>query len=270
MLGLKKFLRENKKTIIISIIILICSIAIAFGVYEQITTQSETEKQDNNYADLKSNFKDIFTNTINKEVTAKMNINYEELIYCEYNLADKKEGKYNINAKIPAFKGESDTIKKINSQIYNTFSKEIIAFVKNEDKNVSYNLDYVAYVNNNIISLVIMCKYKNGSTPQKVMIETYNYDIENDKLLEIEDVINYKKLNKEEMQKKVKEEIKKENKQMKSIAEQGYNIYIRNEELDVYEIENTPNFFLGKNNYLYLVYAYGNNEYTSEYDLVIF
>lgn len=276
MLKLKYFFKKNKLLIMIVAIILICSIAIAFGVYAQITNRSaikaENKKNQNDYEELKNNFQEIFTNTINKEATAKLNINYEDILYCEYDILDKKDGKYDIEAKIPAFKGETETLKEINSNIYNKFAKEIITFVKNGDANVSYNLDYVAYVNNDIISLVIMCKYKNGANPQKIIVETYNYDIENDKLLEIEDIINYKKLNKEEMQKKVKEEIKKENNQMKNIAEQGYNVYLRDENSKIYEIKNTPNFFLGKNNYLYLVYAYGNDEetYTSEMDLVIF
>ena len=104
-----------------------------------------------------------------------------------------------------------------------------------------------------------MCKYKNGTNPQRRIIQTYNYDIEKDKLL-----------NKEEIEKTVQEEIKKVNNQMKNINNQGYNVYLRDEDSEIYKIENTSNFFLGKNNYLYLVYAYGNNNYTSEMDLVIF
>ena len=72
------------------------------------------------------------------------------------------------------------------------------------------------------------------------------------------------------MQKKVKDEIKMINNQMKNINDQGYNIYLRDQDSEIYNIDNTPNFFIGKNNYLYLVYAYGNNEYTSVIDLVIF
>ena len=38
----------------------------------------------------------------------------------------------------------------------------------------------------------------------------------------------------------------------------------------MYNVENTTEFFLGKDNFLYLIYAYGNDNYTSELDLVIF
>lgn len=275
MLKLKYFLQENKMLIVIISIILICSIAIAIGVYAQITNRGFTgNKNDNetdtNYEDLKNNFEDIFTNNINKEATAKLNINYDELLYCRYNIKEEKSGKYNIDAKIPEFKGESEVIQNINKEIYDTFAGEIIKIANTATVYTTYNLDYVAYVNNNVISLVIMCKYKNGTNPQRRIVQTYNYDIEKDKLLNIEDIINYKSLNKEEIEKTVQEEIKKVNNQMKNINNQGYNVYLRDEDSEIYKIENTSNFFLGKNNYLYLVYAYGNNNYTSEMDLVIF
>ena len=115
-----------------------------------------------------------------------------------------------------------------------------------------------------------MCKYKDGVNAQRRIVQCYNYDVENDKLLNIDDIIVYKNLDKKEMQEKVNEEIDRVNKQMKGINEQGYNVFLRDETSSIYKIENTPNFFLGKNNYLYLVYAYGNNNYTSEIDLVIF
>ena len=86
----------------------------------------------------------------------------------------------------------------------------------------------------------------------------------------IEDIIQSKNLDKEKMQKQITEEITKLSKQNASFANQGYNVYVRNPNDDMYKLENTPNFFLGKNKTLYLVYAYGNNDYTSETDLIIF
>lgn len=273
MIKIKEFIKKYKMIIMIISIILICSIAIAFGVYAQITNRSEIKQgNEDKYIALKGKFKESFTNTVNIETNPKENINYEEIIYCKHDVVDKKEGKYDVIAKIPAFKGESETIKEINKQINKTFTKEIAAFAKEDVYGVTYSLDYVAYVNNNIISLVIRGKYKEGSKPQKIIVQTYNYDIEKDKLLNIEDIIKYKNLDKKDMQDRIQEEIKKENIQNKSTAEQGFNIFIRDESSKIYQVENTPNFFLGEDNYLYLVYAYGNEEqtYTSQIDLVIF
>ena len=50
----------------------------------------------------------------------------------------------------------------------------------------------------------------------------------------------------------------------------GYNTNIRDSDADMYKIENAKEFFIGDNGKLYIVYAYGNSEYTSEMDIVIF
>ena len=39
---------------------------------------------------------------------------------------------------------------------------------------------------------------------------------------------------------------------------------------DIYKIDNTSTFFLTQDGYVYIVYAYGNNDYTTEMDLIIF
>lgn len=37
----------------------------------------------------------------------------------------------------------------------------------------------------------------------------------------------------------------------------------------MYKLENTDNFILGEKSHLYIIYAYGNNNFTSETDLII-
>lgn len=256
--------------IIIAISILICAIAIAVGVHVQIKENHKSEKIEENvdYAELEESFNEIFTNTINKEVTAKQDINYEEIVYCAYNI--KKEGICNIDVQIPVFKIDNETTRNVNKEIYETFVKTIIKIEQNANVKTVFNTNYVVYVNNNVLSLVIKCTYKDGSNPQREIIKTYNYDLENNKLLNIEDILNYKSLDNKEVQNKILEKIRKEKEEEIAYPEYSYSSFIRNENDEIYKIENTPNFFLGKNNYLYLVYAYGNNNYTSELDLVIF
>jgi len=269
----KYFLVKNKTIIIIGAILLVCAISIAFGIYAQITSRSEIkakeEKENKDYEELENNFDEIFTNNINKEKGAKENINYDDIIYCAYSV-ENKETHYDINAKIPLFKIKNEDTEKIKKEIYNTFTKTIIDIVKKTNGYTTFNLDYVAYANNNILSLIIRCTYKDGSNPQRKIIKTYNYDIESNKLIDINKILEYKNLNKEDMQTKITEKIRKENAEVKAFADQGYNVFVRNENDDIYKVENTPNFFIGKDNHLYLVYAYGNNNYTSELDLVIF
>ena len=72
MLKIKELFIKHKKLIIIAFILLICSIAIAFGVYAQITRKGAITTTTNNngkhsidYDKLKNNFNSIFTNSIN-------------------------------------------------------------------------------------------------------------------------------------------------------------------------------------------------------------
>ena len=272
MVKIKDFFVKYKTLIIISTVLLICSIAIAFGVYAQITKKGKAKPEESiNYNELKRDFNNIFTNTINKQETAKQDYNYEELVFTRYDLKEEVNGKYSVEAKIPGFKEDnSKVLKGVNKEIYNTFAVEILKIVRNTVSNTKFNLDYTVYANNNIVSLVIMCKYKKGTNPQRKIVQTFNYDIDNDKLLSLEEILEYKNLEKNDVQNKIDEEIKKINNQTQSINNEGYNLYMRDVNSDIYKVENTQTFFLGKNNYLYLVYAYGNNDYTSEIDLIIF
>ncbi len=274
---LKYIWRDKKQLIIIIGIILVCSIAIAIGIYAQVTnskiTKTKEERIEANYEDLKNNFDTIFTNTVNKEGAVNVenaNVNYDELIETKYNVNEKKETKYSIVAKIPLFKKETETTKKINQEIFNTFGGKIVDIITNSNTDTIYNLGYVGYINDNILSLVIKCTLKEGTKAQRTIIQTYNYNIDEDRIVTLDEIMQKRNLDKEKVQNQITQEITKLSKQNASFANQGYNVYVRNPNDDIYKVENTPNFFLGKNKTLYLVYAYGNNDYTSETDLVIF
>lgn len=50
----------------------------------------------------------------------------------------------------------------------------------------------------------------------------------------------------------------------------GYNVYIRDLSNNIYELSNTTNFILGANNNLYIIYPYGNSNFTDAMDVVVF
>ena len=62
----------------------------------------------------------------------------------------------------------------------------------------------------------------------------------------------------------------------KSILVIKYFPYYKNSEgpdylpIGIISVENAKEFFIGENGYLYVVYAYGNESFTSETDVVIF
>lgn len=266
--------KEKKRLIIVVATIILCSIAITLGIYAQVTNAKiiNIEKNDKTeiYKNLKINFNNIFTNSVNKRGISDIEgINYDEIIHCAYDITENKSSKYNVSVKIPMFKLETDTTTKINEEIFNTFASKTVNIVKSAATYTIYNIDYVGYINNNIVSLVIRCTLKDGSNPQRIIIKTYNYDIEKDKLLTIDDVINNKKINREDLQNTINSEIKSKSEETEAINTEGYNVYKRNYNNEMYKLENTKNFFLGENDYLYIIYSYGENSYTSEMDIII-
>ena len=64
--------------------------------------------------------------------------------------------------------------------------------------------------------------------------------------------------------------IKKAYNNAKAIAEQYGTTYNRNLEDRMYEINDGTDFFITNDGNVYIVYPYGNIEYTNEIDIVIF
>lgn len=271
---LKYIWREKKNLIILITVIVICSVAIALGVYAQVTnaklSTSKEQQKEKDYTTLKNNFNAIFTNSINRQSTAKTDKSDEELIYLSKDVAQKESGSYDINIKIPLFKIETDTTKQINQEIKQTFLAKAIDIVKNSKTNSIYSVDYVAYINENVLSLVIRATLKEGSNPQRVMFQTYNYNLDEDKLATVQDVLSLKNLDSNTVQKKITNEIEAISKQKENMQTQGYNVYKRDQTDKMYKLENTNTFFIGQDGYLYIIYAYGNTNYTSEMDIIIF
>ena len=83
-------------------------------------------------------------------------------------------------------------------------------------------------------------------------------------------MLQRKGLKTKEVEEKVANKIKREQAQVEELKKLGYNIFERDYTNNMYKVKNTTEFFFGKDNFLYLIYAYGNDNYTSELDLVIF
>ena len=55
-----------------------------------------------------------------------------------------------------------------------------------------------------------------------------------------------------------------------SLTELGYNMYKRDVDSDIYEVPNIEQYFIGEDGNVYVIFAYGNYDQTSEMDVVIF
>ena len=117
------------------------------------------------------------------------------------------------------------------------------------------------------MSLIIKSELKEGASAQRI-IKTYNYDLSNNKEISLKEIILKKDLKQDEVQRKIKDRIKIEEKKVEDLKNLGYNIFERNSEDKQYAIENSKEFFI-KNQHIYVIYAYGNESLTSEMDVVV-
>ena len=84
-------------------------------------------------------------------------------------------------------------------------------------------------------------------------------------------MLTLKRLNRGEVNNKILEVVTAADEADKALEAMGYNqIYIRDLASDIYTVDNAGAYFLGPNGELYIVYAYGNGEFTSKMDIVFF
>ena len=81
-------------------------------------------------------------------------------------------------------------------------------------------------------------------------------------------MINNKQLSVEDVENKINEEITTEQQKVQDLKSLGYSIFERNPDDEMYKVQNSKEFFV-KDGKIYIIYAYGNENLTSEMDLVI-
>lgn len=275
-----------KRLLLFILIIIICIISVCIGIYAQYMHRyNDTtdilfgnvldleQQKEEKYQELKNDFDTIFTNNLASPVTQSniTKINEEkEIVYTQYDYTDAVTNKYDINVKIPVININSELITEYNKQIEEIFKKKADEIENNSNVYTIYGVEYVAYLNSDILSLVIKATLKEGDKAQRVLIQTYNYSLTKDEEVTLTDMLQLKNISLVQANSKVKKEIKEEAENAIALAELGYTVYTRNINDSMYEIENTYNYFLGQDQYLYLIYAYGNTSYTTETDIVIF
>lgn len=256
---------KKSKKILITVLVIILIITSLIAVFlilfnkKQEKIQKQEEEQIINAED---NFKKLFLNLEYIE-------NKNEAITLSYQMEKTEQGKYSVDANVPLINIESDTAKTINNEINNIFGQKLVNIIKNSSVYTKYNVDYIAYTNDNIISLIIKATLKEGANPQRVMVQTYNYDLRENKVLSLEEYIDFKGLDKNIIQSQIINYIREKNINSADLANQGYNIYVRDIRSEEYLIENIKTYYIGEDGKLYIVFAYGNNNYTETVDVVI-
>ena len=272
--------KKNKRLKIFYIgIISVCVIAIILAIVVQIVKANDasaaaklpqlTENQKNQHKD---EFEKIFENKVNYlENNYKISklASDKEIVYIGYQNNDSKLNDYELKVNIPYININNDTIEGFNTQIKDIFEKKAKSIINTQNNNVIYTVDYSAYVSNNVLSLVVRSTLKEGTNPQRDIIQTYNYDLTNQKEYTIDDMLNAKGITKKEANQKIKEEIKQQQEKSEELEKLGYTTYKRDYTSDIYNINNATEYLMGEDNALYIIYAYGNENNTNEMDVVI-
>lgn len=229
-------------------------------------TQAEEE-----YQLLVSNFDDIFQNHI-EQYTTDLNIpkidEEQELVYTYYTKDENKKNSYDLNLNIPYINIDNEVIAEYNEEIKQTYEEKAESILQTENENIIYTLQYEATIENDILSLIIRANLKEGSSAQRLIIQTFNYDLRNNKEITLEELITLKQLNSNDVQNKINQEIEAEHQRVEDLRSLGYSVFERNLDDEMYKIENLQEFFVKDGN-IYIIYAYGNENFTSEMDLVI-
>lgn len=284
----------EKRLILYAAIIIVCIIAVGIGVYAQFfykngdtdklmiggITGNTVNKEETNEKEeeAKNNFDSLFINALTYTSESFNNSSVrkdstKDLVYTSNQISKTVQGKYSMNINVPTINITSKVAGEINSNIEQTFIKKATDIIVNADNSteyIIYNIDYAAYVNGNILSLVIKATLKEGSNPQRIMYLGYNYNLQTSNNITLQEYINYKQITTATLQNKINKEIKEISQKTQDLNNVGFSVYTRDPDDDMYKVENTSNYFLGPDNYVYIIYAYGNNNYTSETDVIVF
>ena len=282
----KKNKIDKKQLIIYISIILICAISILVAFYAQFYGRIDIakmigigkeeqfgEKTQEEIQTLKTGFEDIFTNEITNDDGRNNNKKRDSDKPMVITGIEKKESKlnsYDIEVKIPYINIDNEIISKHNEEIEKTFVAKAKDILEKDEKNKNtiFTVEYVANIEYDILSLMIRSNLKEGANAQKVIIKTYNYDLRNNKEITLEEMLKIKQLDKQQVQERIRNEIELEQKRVEDLKSLGYNIYSRDAQSEEYNINAQTQSYMTKEA-IYIIYAYGNEHFTSEKDVVI-
>lgn len=274
-------MKKPVRNVLYIITIVICVFAIFLGVYAQFFKKEvdddigsdffENNETGNtiSYAEIKENFRDLFTNNFEESGYDDSRINKidqtKPIIYTAIELQEESDGKYDINISIPLINIQG---VKYNETTQSIFVQKVNDIMHNSTLYTICDISYTAYINNNILSVAIMASIKEGDSAQRIIVQSYNYNLETKQDIVITDILRERGLDEKIVENRIKTIVKKSAEDAKSMQNTGYNVYERDIESDIYEISKINNYIQGPDGELYIIFAYGNSAFTSEMDII--
>lgn len=277
---------KNQKLIFI-LVGAFCVLALIAGIYAQFfvgsSNNNNIQNPDNSInneikpktqEEIKSQLNSLFTNEIISNDYDETNLQKRDaskgIVYSAYDI-QKQEGNYELDVHLPVINIKDSVATDFNKMTQSIFANKASDILNNKyTEKVIYSVDYIAYVNDNILSLVIKSTLKQGNNPQRVIIQAYNYNLETGEKVQLVDVLAKRNIIQSDCQNKIHEIVTKAQEEAQVLVQSGYTVYNRNLSDSMYQISNISTFFLGKNEELYIIFAYGNQNFTSEMDVVLY
>ncbi len=281
----------KKAKIIYIIISIICVISIIVGIYEQFFHRKEKttvntpvvgeeeqptkEPKEKTMEELKNEFSTSFVNNFSsegKDISKIEKTNKgKNIVYAAYNIQQENEF-FEIDLNIPVINIKGEIPKEFNKTTQEVFVKKANEVMKNTNasEKIIYSIDYVAYINGDILSVIIKSSLKQGTNPQRIIVQTYNYNVITKQKVTLNNIIEQKSIDIEKLKSKINSALRTVKGEEEVLTKAGYSVYVRDLSSDIYELENINNFFLDKDEKLYIIFAYGNQNFTSELDIVLY
>lgn len=242
-------------------------IGMLVGLKEEQHLGKKTEEE---VATLKADFDKLFTNSLDdsgQHDNKKIDSN-KKLVFTGLEKKEQKLNSYNLEVRIPYINIDNEIVSNYNKELEEKYVAKVQEILQSENRNIRYSVEYAVSLQEDILSVLIRTTLKEGFDAQKTEIKTYNYDLRNNKEIVLQDMLNFKQLDKNEIQTIIHNEIEAEQKKVEDLRKSGYNIYNRDITNNQYKIENTTEVYYTQNA-IYIMYPYGNNSTTSELDMVI-
>ncbi len=266
----------------------LCFLAIIAGIYAQffvkdedknnviIPTGNQTpteETGEKTQEEIKSQFTSLFTNILNTGNYNTSSISKidtsKDIVYSAYDIIENNDN-YEVNIHLPVINISGEVPVGFNNITQTVFADKASEVLSNKGEKIIYQVNYVAYINGDILSLAINSTLKEGSNPQRIMVQTYNYNLATGEEIQLVDILSQRNLVQSEVQNKITDTVTKAKEEAEILVQSGYSVYSRDLNSDIYKLENISNYLLGANGELYIIFAYGNQNHTSEMDIILY
>lgn len=270
----------NNRKIIFTVIGIVCVVSIIMAIVFSVMVKSTESKgtQGDNKTDikeqetLKKEFNSLFNNNVelNGYDTSDIKKIVEDrpIVYTTYELEESKEDKYEVDMHIPVINIKNEAGDTFNAATQKIFANKAMDILGNSKAYTIYSITYTGYINGDILSVIIKSTLKEGTSAQRVIVQTYNYNLKTEKEVTLEEVLEQNQISTSEVSNKINTEITRLIKEANKIQISGYQTYTRDLNDDIYQIQNISTFFIGQDGKIRIIFAYGNKNFTSEMDII--